>query len=470
MSDRYDQLMKNKSIRELQEAMLRGDFTCVELVEYYLERIAKYNDRVHAILFLNKNALEEAKAADMRLRKGDHVRPLEGIPVVVKDCINVVGMPVAEASNCVYAFPTEDASFIKKIREAGAIFLAKTNLTEFAMGGMGNSSRGGQTTNPFDFTRTAGGSSSGSAVSVACDFAAVAIGSDTINSLRSPACSTSVIGMRPTHGSLRNLGSLPCKPSQDICGPMGRTVDDIARVLTVMNDLDEELTAYERMTSFEGCTFGLLRQLLSDDEDVNAVVDASIKAIEAKGGKVVDFEMPEINVKYLTDNYDMGNYGVYDQMNPYVEKLFGMTVEEIRDANKACPEVQKRLEGACAAKGQGAEIIREKLERKEVLTKKVSDQMDAMGVDALLYPHQSYLIAKIGDPAQQRGRNGIVAAITGFPAIVIAGGFSKPDENAPIGVPIGIEISCKAYEEKKMFALAQLLDETLCARKLPVLD
>lgn len=466
----YNELMSNKSIRELQEGLKSGAFTCEELMKYYLDRIEAYNDKVNAVLFVNPNALEEAKAADLRYKNGKHIRPLEGIPVVVKDCINVLGLPVAEGSNCVYAFPTEDASFIAKIREAGAIFLAKTNLTEFAMGGMGNSSRGGQTTNPFDFTRTAGGSSSGSAVSIACDFAAVAIGSDTINSLRSPACSTSVIGMRPTHGSLRNLGSLPCKPSQDICGPMGRTVEDIAKVLTVMNDWDEDLTAYDRLESFEGCTFGLLRQLLSDDEDVNAVVDQTIAAIEAKGGKVVDFTMPEMNVKYLTEHYDMGNYGVYDQMNPYVEKLFGMSVEEIRDAHKACPEVQKRLEGACAAKGQGADIIREKLALKEVLAKKVADQMEEMGVDALLYPHQSYLIAKIGDPAQQRGRNGIVAAITGFPAIVIAGGFSKPDENAPIGVPIGMEIMCKAYEEKKMFALAQLLDDTLCARKLPVLD
>ena len=226
-------LLDEATISDVHAAYKSGALTSVKLVQSYLDRIRACDQagpKLNVVIFLNSRALEEAAALDEHFRRtGKFVGPLHGIPVLLKDNVNTKDMPTTGGSLSLAGYtPATDAAITQKLRNAGAIILAKVNLHEFAMWGETISSIQGQTLNPHDLTRTPGGSSGGTGAGVAANFAIAGIGTDTVNSIRSPASANSIVGIRPTLGLVSRAGIIPYSFTQDAAGPLARTVTDAA--------------------------------------------------------------------------------------------------------------------------------------------------------------------------------------------------------------------------------------------------
>src|SRR5687767_1496693 len=243
-------LLDEASVRGIHDALEARKATCVQVVRHYLDRIDAYDDRgpgLNAIITVNPRALETAAQMDRLDRSRRAQKPLHCIPVVLKDNFHTADMPTTGGSVTFKAMQTPtDAFVVKKLRDAGAIIIAKANLHELARGGTTVSSLGGQTRNPYDLTRTPGGSSGGTGAAIAASFAVTGTGSDTGQSVRSPASAQNLVGLRPTRGLISRSGIIPVSSTQDEAGPITRTVADAARMLDVMAgyDPDDSITAF----------------------------------------------------------------------------------------------------------------------------------------------------------------------------------------------------------------------------------
>ena len=208
----------------------------------YLARIDAYDKKgpaLNAVILVNPKALEIADSLDAKFKASGPVGPLHGIPVLLKDNVNTADMPTTGASLSLQGYvPPDDATIVKKLKEAGAIIIAKTNLHEFAVWGETVSSIGGQTRNPYDLTRTPGGSSGGTGAGLAANFGLLGIGTDTINSIRSPASANSLAGIRPTIGLVSRSGIIPYSFVQDAAGPVALTMTDAVKMLNVLMGYD----------------------------------------------------------------------------------------------------------------------------------------------------------------------------------------------------------------------------------------
>lgn len=233
LNDPFD--VREATIDGIHNALFTGLTTCREVVSAHLARIEAFNPAINAITALNTEALSVADGIDLRISQGNTTGPLLCIPVLVKD--NYDAVPMNTTGSCLALAnnkPAEDAPTVKALKESGAVILGKTNLHELALEGLSVSSLGGQTLNPYDQTRTPGGSSGGSGAAVAASFAVFATGTDTVNSLRSPAASNSLFSFRPTRGLISRAGVIPISSTQDAVGAMARTVRDLALAMTVM--------------------------------------------------------------------------------------------------------------------------------------------------------------------------------------------------------------------------------------------
>ena len=223
------------TISKVHQAMREGGLSCRELTEFYLEQIARLDrqgPKLNAIIELNPDALKEADELDRRFREQGLTGPLHGIPVLLKDNIQTAGLNTTAGSLSMAGFkPKEDAFIVKRLKGAGAFVLAKTNLHEFAIWGETISSVQGQTLNPYDLTRTPGGSSGGTGAAIASNMGLIGIGTDTVNSVRSPASACCLVGIRPTMGLVSRSGIIPCSLTQDTAGPICRSVEDAVRTL-----------------------------------------------------------------------------------------------------------------------------------------------------------------------------------------------------------------------------------------------
>ena len=315
--------------------------TCVQLVRAYLNRIESDDDKgpaLNAILTVNPRALEIAADMDRLGAAGNRaLQPLHCIPVVVKDNYNTVDMPTTGGSvTLARSVPLDDAFVVKRLRQAGALILAKSNLTELARGGTTVSSLGGQTKNPYDLTRTPGGSSGGTGAAIAANFAVLGTGSDTGQSIRSPASAQSLVGLRPTRGLVSRDGIIPFSTTQDEAGPITRTVEDAARMLDVIAGYDaaDPVTAFSlhkippSYTTFldrdglRGVRIGALMDVFGKDavhREVNAVVEAAIEKLAEAGATIVRFNIA--NIEALTRDLDLGAFEFKAAFNRYLSRL-----------------------------------------------------------------------------------------------------------------------------------------------------
>ena len=302
-----------KDIADLQRALRDGKVTSRQLVELYLARIKAYDGAINAFIALNPSALDQAAALDDERRAGRVRGPLHGIPLVLKDNYATADMPTTGGSLALEGFQTERDGFqVKRLRDAGAVFIGKTNLHELAAGITTVSSMGGQTRNPYDLSRNPGGSSGGTGAAVAASFAAAGMGTDTCGSIRIPAAHNNLWGLRPTMGLSSRDGIIPLSHSQDVAGPLARSVADVAVMLdaTVGFDPADPVTEAGRGhapatylglmgdSSLADVQIGVLTSLFGttrEDEEVGGIVNDAIDTLNGMGAGTVDVPLPGLD-------------------------------------------------------------------------------------------------------------------------------------------------------------------------------
>lgn len=477
------------TVAKVHAAMLAGDLTCRELVEAYLKRIDAYDQKgpaINSIITVNPKALEEADACDAYLKEhGKLCGPLHGIPVMMKDNFNTKDMQTSAGSIALKGWvPPTDSFVTKKIRESGAIILAKTNLHEFAIWGESISSITGQAVNPYDPTRTPGGSSGGTGASIACNMGIIGLGTDTINSVRSPSSANSLVGIRPTIGLVSRSGIVPYSLTQDTAGPICRTVEDAVRCLDVIAgyDPDDAETAWSvgqqpasyldslNVDGMKGKRIGVLESLFGKEEinaSTNAVMKEAMKVFTENGAELVPVT-DQIDQPWLTSETSVHLDDFKDHLNLYLKDLPPEwpvhSMADILEKGLFHPFSEGNMRDAMEL-GVGTPRYLQKMYNKIGVRTHILKIMADLNLDAMIYPHQQQLVCKIGGNQQQR--NGVLCSSLGFPSIAVPAGFA-PDENAPIGVPVGMEIIGRPWSEPKLIEIAYSFEQHSHFRKPPV--
>ncbi|MCZ6809006.1 MAG: amidase family protein, partial [Proteobacteria bacterium] len=298
------------TISDINKAFDSGALNSEQLVKLSLARIAAFDDagpKLNAVMRLNPDAIETARALDAERMTSGRRSPLHGIPVVLKDNFDTADMPTTAGSFMLKgSVPPDDAFVVGRLRAAGAIILAKLNMSEFASGDAMNS-LDGPTYNPHDPARTPSGSSGGTGAAIAAAYASVGLGSDTGGSVRGPSSANGIVGLKPTLGLLSRDGIVPLALSFDTAGPMARSVYDVAVALGVMTGVDSADSATSRSegrfekdyTQFldagalKGARIGIARDFMESDEEVDWIIEAALAAMREEGAEIVDVTLPE---------------------------------------------------------------------------------------------------------------------------------------------------------------------------------
>jgi Asp-tRNA(Asn)/Glu-tRNA(Gln) amidotransferase A subunit family amidase len=480
------------SIADIHIAILAGSLTCHSLVQQYLERIHAYDQQgpaVNSMLYISPASLQQADAFDQEFQRTHKLKALGCIPIVLKDNFDTADMPTTAGSVLLKgAQPAKDAFAVTRLRDAGAIILGKTNLQEFASGGISVSSLGGQVKNPYDLTRTPGGSSGGTGAAVAANFAVAGTGSDTGGSIRSPASANNLVGLRPTTGLISRDGIIPVSATQDTIGPMTRNVADCARMLDAMAGYDpnDPVTALgvghipKSYTAFlkdglKGTRLGVVKNLFGKDRDseqVNKVMAKAIEALKAQGAVIVPVEDPGIDPDNFNSNVRLNEFEFQTDIDQYLKAQGSrVAVHSLAEIIASGKYDQGTLANFFAnvrshPDGLNDPAYKDRRIKMEAIKIEVANLMAQNHVDALVFPHQRGLVVPIGE-TNQPGINGVVAALAGFPSIVVPAGFSAPTANAPLGVPVGIEIVGRPWQEPELLMLAYGLEQATHARNPP---
>ena len=482
-------LLDEASVRSVHAAIDTGKATCVQVVRHYLDRIDAYDDlgpALNAIIRVNPRALETAAQMDKLDRTARASRPLHCIPVVLKDNFHTADMPTSGGSITFKNLQTPDDGFVvKRLRDAGAIILAKANLHELARAGTTVSSLGGQTKNPYDLTRTPGGSSGGTGAAIAANFGVLGTGSDTGQSIRSPSSANGLVGVRPTRGLVSRAGVMPFSTTQDEAGPMTRSVEDAARMLDVMAGYDpnDPITAFSAghiprsytatfdLGGLRGARIGLLTDFVGRDpihRDVNRVLDDAVARMTAMGATVVRVTIP--NLDELTRGLGLMTLEFKASFDRYLSALGPVSpvknLAELVARGEVHESMRRGLEAdLTVVDGMNSPEHRQMMARREALRHAVMTVIAANKLDAILYPHQKRLVVPIGE--DQADRNGILSNSTGFPALTFPGGFSQRTSTAPIGVPVGLELLGPEWSEPALFRIAWAYEQAAKTRKPP---
>lgn len=299
--------MINKTAAQMAEALAKGETTSVELTQAHLDRIAEVDSQVKAFLHVDtEGALAQAKDVDARRAKGEKLSAIAGVPLALKDVLAQKGVPTTAGSKILQGWrPPYDSTVVSKLKDAGVVIMGKTNMDEFAMGSSTENSGYGPTFNPWDLTRTPGGSSGGSAAAVSAFEAPLAVGSDTGGSIRQPAALTGIVGVRPTYGAVSRFGLIAYSSSLDQAGPFGRTVLDTALLHEVMAGHDAKdatsinapipaVVAAAKSGDVKGMKIGVIKQLQGEgyQKGVQARFDESLQVLASLGAEIVEVDCP----------------------------------------------------------------------------------------------------------------------------------------------------------------------------------
>ncbi len=475
------------TISDVHAAYKAATLTSVKLVQAYLERIRACDQtgpELNVVIFLNPRALEETAALDEEFRKtGKFVGPLHGIPVLLKDNINTKDMPTTGGSLSLAGYtPATDAAIAQKLRSAGAIILAKVNLHEFAIWGETISSIQGQTLNAYDLTRTPGGSSGGTGAGVAANFAIAGIGTDTVNSIRSPASANSIVGIRPTLGLVSRAGIIPYSLTQDAAGPMARSVTDATKMLNVLigydpNDpvtawsvgnTEEDYTKFLNANGVQGKRIGVLRSFFGTapiNDEVNIIANRAVEDLKKSGATVVELNTPDLDSGKISSDISVHLYELKPAINAYLAAGNApvKSLEEIIASGKFSPNIADNIKKAKNLEMDDSYRLR--LQKRSGLQQRVMKIMADERLDAIVFPHQQRLVVPIGET--QVERNGALGSVTGFPSIVVPGGFSSPTPTATLGVPVGIEFLGRPWSEKLLIEIGYGYEQATKHRRPP---
>lgn len=466
------------SVTDLQRAMVGGRVTAAQLVDAYLARIAAYDHAgpaLNAMIRLNPRARAEATALDAERRAGRVRGPLHGIPVILKDNYDTRDMPTSAGSLALANHqPVQDAFVVRKLREAGAVILGKANMHELAAGVTNISSFGGQTRNPYDLSRCPGGSSGGTGAAIAASFGALGWGSDTCGSIRIPAAFGSLFGLRPTLGLFSRDGIVPLAMTQDVPGPLARTVTDLAIGLdaTIGEDPNDAATRLGsrarphfvdslRKDALRGARIGLFAPYFRNaDADVADTIRAAARSLTALGADVVEVNMPGF------DELIAGSSAIiletkFDLMD-YFARPGGAPVKSLReiiDNGLYDKALELRHKMADTASARDTESHRTVLAKQAIVRERLIGFLDSLKLDAIAYPTSTRKPVLVGDP--QLGGTCALSAQTGLPAISMPAGFTAD------GLPTGLELLGLPFSDARLVAYAYAFEQAGARRRPP---
>src|SRR5215472_5877765 len=480
--------IEETTISRIQSAIKTRTLTCHDLVQLYLDRIDAYDKRgpaINALITINLRALSRADELDREFAIRGLTGPLHCIPFIVKDNFNTAGLETTAGSLALSGMvPTRDAFQVRRILEAGAIVLAKANLSEFASSGVETvSSRlPGYTKNPYALDRVTAGSSGGTAAAVAASFGMVGLGTDTGNSIRGPSSHTSLVGIRSTMGLTSRDGIVPLFLDKDVGGPMARTVADAVAVFDVIAGYDpaDQVTAAsqgKRAASYlafldkdgvRGMRLGVVRQLFTPqntDPEVMKRMEQALVDLGRLGAEIVDpviiaeiDTIPPAMLFCFRFKFDINEY--LPRLSPDAQVK---TLEDIIKSGKFHPSIEKRLIDRQAEppldQNPRCAQVAENMKRMRESVQKV---MDDNNLDALAYPTWAWPPRMIGDLNTPHGNNSPrLSPPTGFPAITVPMGFVRDT------LPVGLQVLGRAWSEPTLIKIVYGYEQATHHRRAP---
>lgn len=478
------------TITEIHEAYQAGTYSSEDLVKAYMAKIEAENEIINALTIINPNAIETAKKLDQEYQLTEILRPLHGVPIIVKDNINTIGLPTTAGALALKDFiPETDAFIIKGLKDAGAIILAKSNMAEWAFSAMHTeSSTAGTTRNPYNLAHVPAGSSGGTAAAVSANLGAVGLGTDTGNSIRGPSSHCALVGFRTTLGLISREGIVPLYLRNDVVGPMCRTVTDATKVLEAMIGVDAKdpitensrmqlPTGYQQFLKADGlqnARIGVLRELSEANPDpaISALFEAALADLEKLGATVVD-PVTVPGFAELRQNQWCADFGadVADFLQTYVKTDTLQTVADIIRVGTKSDFADRRLQNFVKNTGRyrDPEIPCEDAftdQRRIAFRKAIEYVMDSLDLDAIVYPTWNNPPARIDNFEEEYlgDNNQIIAPHTGQPAFTVPMGYT------PAGLPTGLQFLGRMFDEPKLISFSFSYEQGTKHRVPPVLD
>ncbi|MBW8369176.1 MAG: amidase [Arenimonas sp.] len=487
-------LVAEMTLANASAQMAAGQLSAEALAGAYLERIEQIDragPALNSVIELNPDALADARALDAERSAGRVRGPLHGIPVLLKDNIDAVGMANSAGSLALAGHrPTRDAFIVSRLRDAGAVILGKTNLSEWAnfrstRSSSGWSSRGGQTRNAYVLDRNPCGSSAGTGTAIAASLAMVGVGTETDGSIICPSAVNGLVGLKPTVGLVSRGGIIPISVSQDTAGPMGRSVADVAALLNVLAAVDDadpagpaangrlalDYTAGLAPDAVAGKRFGVLRQAMGFNPDVDAAVERAIASLQAGGAEVVDIEIATWR-QWGEDEFNVLLYEFKDGLDAYLAAAGGehASLESLiawnsAHAAEAMPHFGQEIFEQAQAKGpltEPAYVQARDRARRLAGEEGLVAAMDRHRLDAVIAPSTSPAWPTDhvnGDHFSGAGYG--IAAVAGTPSITVPSGEVR-------GLPIGVVFMGRAYSEAELLGYAYAFEQATLARKPPM--
>lgn len=475
--------IEEATIDMMQEAMENGELSSEALTILYIERIAAYDKNgvhLNSVLDLNPDALHIARSLDAERAASGSRGPLHGIPVFIKDNMDTGDSMHTSAGSLALAdhYAQTDSFVAKKLREAGAVILGKTNMTEWANFMAhhmknGYSSRGGQVLNPYGpASFDVGGSSSGTGAAIAANLAAVGVGTETSGSIINPSCRNSLVGIKPTVGLISRSGIIPIANSQDTAGPVARTVKDAALLLGALTGKDEidpatwvendrmlsDYTAFLQSDGLNGARIGIEKNHLSKlNEEELSIVEQALNELEKQGAVLIHFD----SISELEWDSSVLFHEFKSGINAYLAKTAAhLPVHSLRDL------IVWNEENRVSAMRYGQKVLQEAQDKSGTLadTEYIHDRLNDLkkaqseGIDAAMKEHELDAILFADDYGSD------IAAKAGYPSITVPAGYTF------LGKPFGIMFTAKAFDEPALLKIAYGYEQATKHRKAPELS
>jgi amidase len=485
------------SISELAEKMASGKYSARSIAEKYLARIEaidQWGPTMRSVIELNPDALSIADALDNERREKGARGLLHGIPVLIKDNIDTADRMATTAGSLalVGAKPPKDSFLVQQLRNAGAVILGKTNLSEWAnirsnRSTSGWSGRGGLTKNPYALDRNTSGSSSGSGAAVSANLCAAAVGTETDGSVVSPSSINGIVGIKPTVGLISRTGVIPISHTQDTPGPMARTVRDAAIVLGALTGIDAEdkatgysrnkfstdYTQYLNLKGLEGARIGVVRKYFGFHPGVDTIINDALKVLKQQGAVLVDpADIPTIG-KFDDAELTVLLYELKADLNAYFARLGASApvhslkeLIEYNEKNATSEMLYFGQENFLKAESKGPLTSKEyldalKLCRRMARKDGIDATMKKFKLDALVAPTDSPAwLTDLIDSDHFLGGSSTIAAVAGYPSITVPAGFV-------FGLPVGISFFGSAWSEPTLLKFAYSFEQATHARKAP---
>ncbi len=488
------------SLAQLSAALAAGETTSVAVTAAYIARIKAYDDSLNAVIGIAPDALMQAAASDQRRKDGKALGPLDGVPILLKDNLDAVGMPTTAGSYALEAnFPARDSEVVKRLRAAGAVILGKANTSQYAgfrtTKGLNGSTVGGSTRNPYDLTRSAAGSSNGPGIAAAVSFAAGTIGTETSGSITGPASVNGVVGIKPTIALVSRRGIVPISLTQDSAGPMTRTVMDTAMLLTAIagsdagdrwaKDADAHKTDYVKglsVDALQGKRLGVLRCLRGHNEKTTPRFNEALQVLAAQGAELVEIAAtgfvdtrPELRSILMHDfKEDLNAYLAGTPASVKVRTLADLIAFDQADARESMHDQDIFMDSAAT---QGGRQNPEYIKTLASAMRMVRDE----GIDRLLKQYQvAALVTVTAGPAEAIPPDGTTdshpvsaqprgsqpasvtayAATAGYPHLCVPMGLVE-------GMPVGLSFVGPAWSEQLLLSLGYAYEQASGKRVPP---